>query len=172
MSFSFCIGIRVYSSVEEKGSVSWSPSIGAEAGWKADDLGYFSNSFYADLDISLLSISVDGKHNVSLPFSFGYASEGNEYLFERKQEELLFAIEAVYSYRFSDLFSLGIGAGIRGTWHFGTRHLTIAAGGSVTPEFHVIDCLSIIIPVSIYGSGSSFTFTAGAGISYRFMEGL
>ena len=148
--------------------IGWTPSLTAEAGYKGDRLqDFFGSSFYAELEADLLSMRI-GRHNISLPFSFGYASVSNESGYERKQEELLFTLEARYAFRFTDAFSLGIGGGIRGQWYLGTSHLAMYAGGSIIPAFGISDWLFITVPVSVYASANDINFTIGAGISFRF----
>ena len=153
-------------------SVRWTPSISIEEGYKADWLQeYVSSSYYAELEADPIAISI-GRHAISLPFSAAYSTVGSEHLWVRKQAEAVFTLEARYSYRFTDLFSLGIGCGIRGQWHLGTRYLSMSAGGSIVPGFRIQDWLWITVPVSVYGSRNDWSITAGAGISIRFMEGL
>lgn len=62
--------------------------------------------------------------------SVHYSTIGNEVNYERKQDEVIFGLEARYSYRFTDLFTLGAGAGVKAQWHLGTRYLSASAGGS------------------------------------------
>ena len=110
-------------------SVRWTPSISIEEGYKADWLQeYVSSSYYAELEADPIAIAI-GRHAISLPFSAAYSTVGSEHLWVRKQAEAVFTLEARYSYRFTDLFSLGIGCGIRGQWHLGTRYLSMSAGG-------------------------------------------
>lgn len=113
---------------------------------------------------------IDGRHNVSLPFSVYYSTIGNEINYERKQDEVIFSLEARYSYRFTELFSLGAGAGIKGQWHLGTRYLSASAGGSIVPAFTVLDWLSFSVPVSVYGSRNDWSMTVGIGCVFHIME--
>ena len=133
--------------------LEWSPSVATEAAYKADGLQDY-----------------DGRHNLSLPFSVYYSTIGNEINYERKQDEVIFSLEARYSYRFTELFSLGAGAGIKGQWHLGTRYLSASAGGSIVPAFTVLDWLSFSVPVSVYGSRNDWSMTVGIGCVFHIME--
>lgn len=115
-------------------------------------------------------MGIDGRHNLSLPFSVYYSTIGNEINYERKQDEVIFSLEARYSYRFTELFSLGAGAGIKGQWHLGTRYLSASAGGSIVPAFTVLDWLSLSVPVSVYGSRNDWSMTVGIGCVFHITE--
>ena len=155
--------------LQQEPYISWEPSIGIEAGYKADGLQRFvSSSFYAELDIDLLALGIGGRHTVSLPVSVAYSSEGDEHSYERKQAEAITGFEARYAYRLTELFSLGIGAGMRFQWHLGTKYLSMSAGGSMIPAFRINDWLWITVPVSMYGSRNDWSLTIGAGASFRF----
>lgn len=60
--------------------------------------------------------------------SVHYSTIGNEVNYERKQDEVIFGLEVRYSYRFTDFFTLGAGAGVKAQWHLGTRYLSASAG--------------------------------------------
>ena len=151
--------------------LEWSPSVAVEAEYKVDGLqDYTSSSFQTGLVLDPLSMEIDGRHNVSLPFSVYYSTIGNEVNYERKQDEVIFGLEARYSYRFTDLFTLGAGAGVKAQWHLGTRYLSASAGGSIVPAFDVLDWLSLSVPVSVYGSRNDWSMTVGIGCVFRIME--
>ena len=151
--------------------LEWSLSVAAEAAYKADGLqDYTSSSFQTGIVLEPFSMEIDGRHNVSLPFSVYYSTIGNEINYERKQDEVIFSLEARYSYRFTELFSLGAGAGIKGQWHLGTRYLSASAGGSIVPAFTVLDWLSFSVPVSVYGSRNDWNMTVGIGCVFHIME--
>ena len=105
-----------------------------------------------------------------IPDRHYYSTIGNEINYERKQDEVIFSLEARYSYRFTELFSLGAGAGIKGQWHLGTRYLSASAGGSIVPAFTVLDWLSFSVPVSVYGSRNDWNMTVGIGCVFHIME--
>ena len=144
--------------------LTWKPVMGVSAAYKADGLqDYLSSSFQAGAEISLLSFSVDGRHGISLPFSVSYSTIGNEVDYVRKQDEVIFTLEARYSYRFTELLSLAAGCGVKGMWHLGTEYLSASAGGTLIPSFDLEDNISITVPVSFYGSRNDWSFSAGIG---------
>ena len=154
-------------------SAVWDPSFSAAAGYKADGLQkYLSNSLYFEIGIDPLAVRIDERHSLSLPFSVTYSGEGNEHLYERKQDELIFTLQALYSFRLSELLSLGAGAGVRTSWHLGSRYLSAAAGASLRASFHMTESVSIIVPLSFYASRNDWSLSLGAGVSVRFMEAI
>ena len=153
-------------------SVRWAPSVGAYAGYKADGLqDYMSSSATVGIELDLAAISIDD-HTISLPFSIGYSTIGNEHDYVRKQDEMLIAVEARYFHRLTNLLSLGVGAGVRGQWHLGTEYLSVSAGGSIIPSFRILDPLSLAIPVSFYASSNDCSLMIGIGFSFHIMEGI
>ena len=153
-------------------SVRWSPSVGAYAGYKADGLqDYMSSSAAIGIELDLATISIDD-HTISLPFSIGYSTIGNEHDYVRKQAEMLLSLEARYFYRLSDLLSIGAGAGIRGQWHLGTEYLSMSVGGSLIPSFRILDSLSLTVPLSFYASRNDCSLMLGIGLSFHFMEAI
>ena len=148
--------------------LSWSPALEIDAGYKADGLqDYTASSFYAGIGIDPLSLLIDGRHNISLPFSVSYSTVGNEVDYERKQDEVIFGLEARYSYRFTELFSLGAGAGIKCQWHQGTSYLSASAGGSLIPSFSINDWFELSVPISAYGSRNDWSLAVGVGCVFR-----
>lgn len=153
-------------------AVRWTPSVGAYAGYKADGLqDYMSSSVAIGVELDPASVSIEG-HTLSLPISFGYSPAGNEHGYVWKQAELLFSVEARYSYRITGLLSIGAGAGIRGQWHLGTEYLSVIAGVSLIPSFRILDPLSLTIPVSFYASRNDCSLQVGIGLSFHIMEAV